>query len=96
MKRPEPSPDEAALLDRLAKQVVDRRMTAPAVFFLESVRPMNFVASQAMLFFAPMVRAFFSTADYDRLQTILERRECVDWLVDRIEAEAEAAERKPR
>ena len=92
----EPTEDEAALLDRLAKRVVSLRMTAPAVFMLESMRPMNFVASQAMLFFAPIVRGFFGPPDYDRIQTILERRECVDWLVDRIEREEDAFEQRSR
>ena len=96
MSKQQPTTEEAELLDRLAKRVVSLRMTPPAVFMLESMRPMNFVASQAMLFFAPLVRGFFGPQDYDRIQTILERRECVDWLVDRIEREEDDFETKGR
>lgn len=94
MSREQPTAEEAELLDRLAKRVVALRMTPPAVFMLESMRPMNFVASQAMLFFAPIVRGFLGPQDYDRIQSILERRECVDWLVDRIEREEDDFERR--
>ena len=36
------------LLERLAGWIVERRMTAPAIIFLESHRPMSFVGSQFM------------------------------------------------
>ena len=80
------SKEDEALLDALAKRVVALRMSAPAMFLLESLEPMNFVASQAMVFFQPIVSAFFDTAAYGRLSRILERRDAIRRLLDRIEA----------
>jgi hypothetical protein len=82
--------DDLALLDKLAVRVVEMRLETPALLFLETVRPLNFVASQAMVFFAPMVRAFLDATAYDRLTRILERRESIEELVKRIEAAAAA------
>lgn len=77
--------DETALLDQLATAVVRRGLTAPAILFLESIRPMNFLASQAMVFFAPMASLLFARKDYATLQTLLERRESIDRIITRIE-----------
>jgi hypothetical protein len=84
---PQPlSEDEAALLGALAKRIAELRMTAPAIFLLESMKPLNFVASQAMVFFQPIVSAFFDTTAYDRLSKLLERRDAIEHLLRTIEA----------
>ncbi|MBI2895217.1 MAG: hypothetical protein HYY06_16810 [Deltaproteobacteria bacterium] len=80
------SPADRALLDRIARKVVDKGMSAPAIFFLESIKPLNFVASQAMIFFGPILTSIFSRSDYDRLATILEDRGSIEELLTRIEA----------
>ena len=64
-------------------------MTVPAILLLESVKPLSFLGSQALLFFEPMVRAFFSVPDYDRAAALLERRESLEALLVRIEAKEE-------
>lgn len=76
---------DAALLDALAKRVVDLRMAAPAIFLLASLEPLNFVASQAMVFFQPIVSAFFDTSAYERFSRVLERRDGLAHLLRRIE-----------
>lgn len=83
------SAEDDALLKRIAAFVVSRRMTAPAILFLESVRPLNFIGSQAMLFFAPFVRAFLNVNDYQRIQELLENRESISSFVDMLETEEE-------
>lgn len=80
------SAEDRALLDRIARKVVDRGMSAPAIFFLESIKPLSFVASQAMIFFAPILTTFFSRPEYDRLASILEDRGSIEELLTRIEA----------
>ena len=81
------TPEDSALLDTLARHVVDLRMDVPAVLFLESIGPLNYLGSQMMLFFAPIVHAFFSGASYDRFQHLLEQRASIQELVTRIEKE---------
>ncbi len=79
---------DAALLRKLADFVVGRNMSLPAIMFLESVRPLNFVGSQAMVFLKPIISRFFTNAEYDKLATILERREVIDFLINEIEQKA--------
>ena len=83
------TPDEERLLDKLAEMTVTHRMTVPAILLLESVKPLSFLGSQAMLFFEPMIRAFFTVPDYDRVAALLERRESLEALLVRIEAREE-------
>ena len=80
------SDEDADLLDRIAARIVRLGLATPAIFFLESVRPLNFVASQAMIFFGPLATAILPRHDWDRLARILEERESVEELLTRIEA----------
>ena len=80
------SEEQIRLFERLADRIVKLRFTVPAAVFLESVRPLNFVGSQAMLFFAPLVHALFAAREYDLLQQALERRETIGYLADLLEA----------
>ena len=82
--------EDAALLDRIAARIVRHGLGTPAIFFLESVRPLNFVASQAMVFFGPLATAILPRHDYERLARLLEHRESVEALLTRIEAKLDA------
>lgn len=79
-----PEEEEAVLL-KLARKVVDKGMTVPAILFLESVKPLNFIGSQTMVFFEPIVQTVFNFKDYDNLRSALEKRESVEILILRIE-----------
>ncbi|TMQ50639.1 MAG: hypothetical protein E6K75_03185 [Candidatus Eisenbacteria bacterium] len=72
------------------------RMTVPAIFFLESVKPLSFVGSQALHFFEPMVNAFFQMRDYERFAILMERRENLEVLLVKIEARDDAARQEER
>ncbi len=77
--------EEDAVIDKLAKKVVDRGMAVPAIMFLESVKPLNFIGAQTMIFFEPIVQAVFNFKDYDVLRTALEKRETIEIMLLRIE-----------
>lgn len=77
--------DENAVLDKLAHKVVDKGWTVPAILFLESVKPLNYIGSQTMVFFEPIVQAVFNFKDYDILRTALEKRETLEVLLLKIE-----------
>ncbi|MFO0893327.1 MAG: hypothetical protein U0574_00030 [Phycisphaerales bacterium] len=90
-----PTPEQAEVIDRLLREVVRRRMVLPAAMFLESVRPLGYVGSQAMHFFSPFATALISPAAYQAFATFLEARGAVDHLLNRLaalelEAEGEA------
>jgi hypothetical protein len=78
------SPEERELLERLAGQVVRRRLVAPALLALESGRPLSFLGSQVLAFLAPFATVLFSPVEYDRLVQLLERRHSVDALIEAI------------
>ncbi len=90
------TPEQIRLFDRLSERVVKMRLTMPAVLFLESVRPLNFIGSQVMLFFAPMVHALFAAHEYTLLQQALERRETIGYLVDLLEAKEQVEQERER
>ena len=77
--------DEEDVLDRLAKKAVERGMAVPAIIFLESVKPLNFIASQVMVFFEPVIQSIFNFRDYNTLRSALEKHESVEILLLKIE-----------
>jgi hypothetical protein len=81
------SDEDRAFLDKMADGLARRRLTTVALFFLESMKPLGFLGSQAMIFFRPIVSIVFSSPDaYDRLTRILERRGSLELLLRRLEA----------
>lgn len=79
------SPEEQALIDKIARKIVEHQMTVPAILFLESVRPLNFIGSQVLIFFQPFIQIFFTMPDYERFALIMEKRENVENLIVAIE-----------
>ena len=89
-------PEDDALLERLADLTVRHRMTVPAIFFLESMKPLSFVGSQAMHFFEPFVHAFFPVRDYERFALLMERRENLELLLVKIEGKDDTARQEEK
>ena len=85
--------DENRVLDKVAERVVRWKMTVPAILFLESVKPLNYIGSQTLVFFEPIVQSVFNFKDYDSFRRAMERRENVERLIQKIEA-ADAVEQK--
>ena len=85
--------DENRVLDKVAERVVRWKMTVPAILFLESVKPLNYIGSQTLVFFEPIVQSVFNFKDYDSFRRAMERRENVERLMQKIEA-ADAVEQK--
>ena len=81
--------EDEALLDRLAARVVQLHMEVPAILALETSKPMTVIASQTLIFFEPMIQALFRFSEYRRFTALVERRDVMESLIQRIEAEAE-------
>jgi len=89
------TPEQEVILDKIAKKVVYWRMTTPAILFLESVKPMNYLGSQMMVFFEPFVQALFNVKEYNEFIGIMEERENVERLLVKIEKfDGEAVEKE--
>ena len=91
-----PSPErQAELLHKIADQIVKRKLTVPAIMFFESVKPLSFVGSQALVFLQPIVQAFLNRKEYDEIVLMMEERENVEKLLCEIEKqEAEWQDRE--
>src|SRR5207249_7413617 len=85
------STEELALLERVADTVVERGMAMPAILFLESVGPMNFLGSHALHFFTPILEVVFAQRDVERVALLLERRDTLSRLGAMIENRARAS-----
>jgi hypothetical protein len=90
---------DEALLAAIASRIVRMGLAVPAVFFLESSKPLSFIGSQALVFLEPFVKAFLNLKSYDRFTALMEDRGNVERLIQKVEqmeedrAQAEKAEK---
>jgi len=90
------APADLEILSRVANWVAERRMSVPAILFLESHRPLSFVGSQVMIAASPFVATLepfvrgmlgktFTYADYRRFAELMENRENFETLIVEVE-----------
>jgi hypothetical protein len=84
------TPDDLALLDKVASGIVRRGMADPAVLFLESLGPLNFLGSQVLHGLAPFLELVCDPTELERLANILERRDSIERLSTLIAEKAAA------
>jgi|LSQX01.2.fsa_nt_gb hypothetical protein len=77
------------VLGKVAAGLVARKLTAPAIFVLESSMPLTYVASQALVLLRPFVQAIIGIKDYEVFAASLEDRGNVEWLIQQLEAAEE-------
>jgi len=80
-----PAERRTEILTKIARKVVDLKLTPVAVVMLESTKPLSFVGSQLMVFFQPIVTALFPFREYDEVTALLEDRANVEALIQTIE-----------
>ncbi|KPL00320.1 MAG: hypothetical protein AMJ90_08305 [candidate division Zixibacteria bacterium SM23_73_2] len=93
------TPQQEEILDKIANKVVLWKMSVPAILFLESVKPLNYIGSQMMAFFEPFVQTLISWKDYEEFRKMMEQRGTIELLLQRIEkfeAEAEKKEKEQK
>ncbi|OGF97608.1 MAG: hypothetical protein A2Z06_01630 [Candidatus Glassbacteria bacterium RBG_16_58_8] len=90
----EPTDAQREVVDRICREIVGRGLSTPALIFLESFRPLNYIGSQVMHFFQPIVTAVLQGDGYRHFTEFLERRGSVDYFYRRIE-ELEAGQSRP-
>ncbi len=79
--------EDKKLIEKLAGLVVSRRLTAMAVFFLESSKPLSFIGSQFLVFMQPFIQSFFNFQEYDRIAALMEDKNNVELLIQYIETQ---------
>ena len=81
----EPTNEQRTVIEFLCREIVRRHLTAPAIMLLEMSRPLNFIGSQALHFFSPLISALTDSADHKHLATFLERRGSIEYICQRVE-----------
>lgn len=74
-----------ALIEHAAQEVTKRRLEAPAIFILESHKPLANVGAHAVLAFSPFIVPFFGFDKVNQYTALLRNRENVERLITRIE-----------
>ncbi|MDA0836525.1 MAG: hypothetical protein O3B01_07185 [Planctomycetota bacterium] len=74
------------IIDYLALTVVRRKLQTPAIFFLELNKPISTVASSMITFAQPTFGAFFGFKRMAEWAALLDERENVELLIQRIES----------
>jgi hypothetical protein len=74
-----------AWIEKVASGVVKRGLETPMVLFLEMHKPLSFVASQGLIVTSPFVAPFVGIDNVQMLSKLIEKRENIELLVQRIE-----------
>jgi hypothetical protein len=88
--------EEMEVMEKVAGKVVQWGMSVPAILFLESSRPFNFLASQVLHFFNPFVSVFLDTHQYGKFASLLEKRESIEEILKVIERKEAERQREDR
>jgi hypothetical protein len=80
------SEEQRELLERLADEIARRRMTGPALAFLEMSRPLNSLGASAIHFFTPIASSLANPVALKHFAEFLDQRGSVDLLCNIIEA----------
>ena len=73
------------IISTFAKEIVDRGMSVPAIFFLESTKYISFIGSQFLVFLGPLATCFINNKKYYNLAELLEDRTNIEFLINEIE-----------
>lgn len=77
------------VIDETAEAIVKRRLEAPAVLFLEMNKPISYVAGQALIVAMPFLGPILGPERMARFSRLLQERENVERLIQRIEQMSE-------
>ena len=84
------------LVEKVAKKIVNMRMTVPAVFLLESSKPLAFLGGQLLVFLEPFIQTLFNFKQYQRFAFLMENRDNWERLLRKIEDLEEETKRREK
>ena len=73
------------IIQSLAKEIVSRKMSVPAIFFLEMFKYLSFIFSQSMILAGPLATVFIDQKKYYKVSDILSERDNVEYFICQIE-----------
>lgn len=83
--------------EELAQHIVGEGMGSAAIVFLESIKPLGFIAGQSAIFATPMLGGFIDPMKMEQYADLLGDRAFVERLISRIEElEMARGDEKPK
>lgn len=79
--------DYSEFMAKIAKEIVQRQLTVPAIIFLETIKPLSFLGNQLLIFANPVVSLIVQTGNYYKFVRMLEDRDNIEKLTIAIEQE---------
>ena len=73
------------LIEHVARQIGDRKLAAPALLFLEVIKPFTFIASQGLLLAEPFLSFLYEEPRIADYADLLADRSNVEHLIGRLE-----------
>lgn len=86
--------EDLAVMNRCASLLADRGLTTPAIFLVDSLVPLGFLASQLVHALTPIMGMVASPDDIERLARVLERRDASAIFIDRLQRMEEGPRRE--
>jgi hypothetical protein len=74
------------LLSRVARRIEELGLTAPAILFLETYKPVAFLGAQLLWVAEPFLNLGFNAADLHDLTRLIEERTGIEELIRRLES----------
>ena len=79
-----PNERQKIIAEKVCREVVKRHLAMPAILLLETFRPLNYIGSQVMHFFQPIISSVLHVDGYTDFTELLEQRGSVDYFCERI------------
>ena len=77
--------NDKKLIIEFAEKIVQRGLSVPAIFLLESTKYISFIAGQTLIFFGPILTIFIKDNKYYDFIDLIEKKENIEMLIDQIE-----------
>lgn len=88
---------EQEIIEKVAAKIVERRLSVPAVLFLEVMKPLSFFGAQTLNFFGPIIESFMKKENrYYDFTAFLENRENIEAVLKRVEELENALPPRPK
>jgi len=84
------------IIEKISNFIVRKRMAAPAIMTIESLRPLNYIGSQLLYFLAPFAELIFNPKEYQEFAAMLEHDKYIKMLMQRIDELDEEIHRQER
>ena len=77
--------NDKELIIEFAEKIVQRGLSVPSIFLLESTKYISFIAGQTLIFFGPILTIFIKDKKYYDFIDLIEKKENIEMLIDQIE-----------